>query len=107
MKLIVVSEVVKGVLIKYPETRNSDYYLYLKVLERTAELNGSPNPKNLTLEYFLCHAKELNFPYFETVRRTRQKIQESIPELKAVPAVEKVRAEKEKAFRQYARSELQ
>ncbi len=106
-KLITIANLVKDILTDIPETRNSDYYLYLKVLERTAEINGAPKPKDLTVSYFLRNAKKLKFPYFETVRRARQKIQEEIPELKSVPCVAKVKAEKEKAFREFARGELE
>ena len=106
-KLITISNLVKDILIDVPETRNSDYFLYLKVLERTAELNGSPKPKDLTVSYFLCNAKKLKFPYFETVRRARQKVQEENPELKSVPEVARVKAAKEKVFREFARGELE
>lgn len=106
-KLITIANLVKEILINVPETRNSDYYLYLKVLERTAEINGAPKPKDLTVSFFLRNAKRLKFPYFETVRRARQKVQEDNPELKSVPAVAKVKAEKEKAFRDFARGELE
>ena len=106
-KLITIANLVKDILIDVPETRNSDYFLYLNVLERTAKQNGTPEPKDLTVSYFLTNAKRLKFPYFETVRRARQKIQEDFPELKSVPAVAKVKAAKEEVFKQFARGELE
>lgn len=100
--LLRVSSVVKEVLTDIPETRNSDYFLYLKVLERFAAKQGAPNPKNLTVEYFFRNAKRLKFPYFETVRRTRQRIQERCPELQAKPEIREVREAKEEVFYNYA-----
>lgn len=100
--LLRVSSVVKEVLTDIPETRNSDYFLYLKVLERYAAEQGSPNPKDLTVAYFLCNAKKLKFPYFETVRRARQKIQERCPELQACTEIREVREAKEEVFYNYA-----
>ncbi|MBR3592175.1 MAG: hypothetical protein IKL46_04925 [Clostridia bacterium] len=101
--LIKVSHIVKEVLTDIPDTRNSDSYLYLKVLERVAAKQETPiNLKEMTVDYFLCNVKQLHFPYFETVRRARQKIQAEHPELKAKAEVEKVRAEKEEVFKAFA-----
>ena len=101
--LIRVSKIVKEVLTDIPDTRNSDSYLYLKLLERVAQTQETPiDLKEMTVEYFLSNVKQLHFPYFETVSRARRKVQEEHPELKAKAEVEKVRAEKEEVFKAFA-----
>ncbi len=97
--LMKVSKVVKEVLTDIPDTRNSDSYLYLKVLERFA---GGRDLNTITVPYFLCNIKKLKFPYFETVKRARQKIQERHPELQACSEVKEVREAKEEVFYNYA-----
>lgn len=47
--------------------------------------------------------KEYNMPAFETVRRTRQKIQHDNPELSGCDDVEAKRMVNEEMFRDYAR----
>ncbi len=102
-KLLRTSNLVKDILTEIPATRNSDSLLYLKVIERIAAQSDQPiDLTQLTVPYFLCNIKKLNFPYFETVRRTRQKVQEQHPELKSSAEVEAVKAEKEKVYRAYA-----
>lgn len=97
------SKLVKAVLTDIPATRNSDSYLYLKVLERVAGTTEI-DLKGMTVPYFLCNIKKLNFPYFETVRRARQKMQRRYPELKAVDEIEAARAENETEYRAFALS---
>ena len=97
-----VSHIVKAILEEDKQTRNSDSYLYLKVLDHYA------NQKNIHLSampvpYFLANINDLGFPGFETVRRSRQKIQATHPELSACAEVEAMRFVNEKAFREYAR----
>ena len=102
-KLLKTSNLVKEILTEIPATRNSDSLLYLKVIERIATLSDQPiDLTQLSVPYFLCNIKKLNFPYFETVRRARQKVQENHPELKSSAEVEAVKVQKEKAFRAYA-----
>lgn len=103
--LLKISNLVKEILTDIPDTRNSDSYLYLKVLERVAEKSETPlDLKKISVPYFLCNVKKLNCPYFETVSRTRRKIQEHHPELQGKPEVETVRNTKEKVFKGYALS---
>lgn len=102
-KLLRTSNLVKEILTEIPATRNSDSLLYLKVIERIATQSDQPiDLTQISVPYFLCNIKRLNFPYFETVRRARQKVQENHPELKSSVEVEAVKAQKEKAFRAYA-----
>lgn len=97
------SKIVKHILNTDPHTRNSDSFLYLKVLEYIADQKGLLFPA-MTVQYFLTNLSDLPFPAFETVRRTRQKLQADYPELSANTAVKAMRAEKEKEYLNYARS---
>ena len=83
------------------QCRNSDSYLYLKVLSVVAKKKGI-NLYELTVPVFLLTMGNNGFPGFETVRRTRQKIQQHRPDLAACDAVEGFRAENDTAFRAYA-----
>lgn len=93
---------VKSILETDTQARNSDSFLYLKVLQHIADekdiwLNG------LTVPDFLMSMNLFGFPGFETIRRTRQKIQEKFPELSANDTVQGFREENEKDFRDFAR----
>lgn len=92
------AKIVKEVLTDYPETRNSDMALYLEVCRKV-------NPEALTLPFWsvVSALKLYKLPNFETVRRTRQKIQASCPELSGNEEVTAGRAAMEEVFREYAR----
>ena len=98
------TELVMDLLEQNEQCRNSDSYLYLKVLSVVARQNGI-NLYELPVPVFLLTMKDSGFPGFETVRRTRQKIQQHHPELAACEAVEGFRAENEAAYRAFARGE--
>lgn len=89
---------VKRILEEIPETRNSDMFLYSRVC---IELNDAV--MCLPFGFVLLSMKELKLPGFETVRRSRQKVQEECPWLAACKSVSDVRAENEMAFREFAR----
>lgn len=97
-----ITQIVKAVLENYPQTRNSDSFLYLKVLQIIGRSKGI-NTNNMTVEEFLLYQHKLGLPGFETVRRTRQKIQAANPELAACEKVNIMRLENEKEFRQFAK----
>lgn len=97
------SKIVKHILNTDPHTRNSDSFLYLKVLEYIADQKGLLFP-GMTVQYFLTNLSDLPFQNSETVRRTRQKLQAEYPELSANTDVKEMRAEKEKEYLNYARS---
>ena len=96
---------VKSILEQDKQCRNSDSFLYLKVLSVIGKQRGIDIEK-MSVPYFLVHLHGAGFPGFETVRRTRQKIQQHHPELAACEAVEGYRAENEADFRAYARGEV-
>ena len=92
---------VKSILEQDKQCRNSDSFLYLKVLSVIGQQKGIDIEK-MSVPYFLLNLHGAGLPGFETVRRTRQKIQQHHPELAASEAVEGFRAENEQVFRAYA-----
>lgn len=92
---------VKAILEQDKQCRNSDSFLYLKVLFSVAKQKGIDLEK-MTVPYFLINLHGAGLPPFESVRRARQKIQQHHPELAACEAVEGFRAENETQFRAYA-----
>lgn len=100
-RLKTTAALVKSVLENDPKSRNSDCILYLNVLKICGERNGI-DVKTMTVSDFLLQLKENGFPPFESVRRTRQKIQAEYPELKSKPEIQAIRAEQEKEYRAFA-----
>ena len=98
------TELVKAILQKDKQARSSDSYLYLKVISHTADQIGV-NLHGLSVPMFLLNGAGMGFVGFETVRRARQKIQATYPELAACEAVEGFRLENEAEFRAFARGE--
>ena len=96
---------VKSILEQDKQCRNSDSYLYLKVLSVVGKQKGIDIEK-MPVTYFLLNLHGAGFPGFETVRRTRQKLQQHHPELAACETVENFRVENETQYRAYARSEV-
>lgn len=71
------NEIVKKVLTTSKEARDDDFKVIGYVIK---ELN--PKAMKLTLGQALWNHAELDLPSFETIRRTRQKIQHDHPELR-------------------------
>lgn len=99
------TELVYLILDHYPQTRNCDGLLWLKVLESQAHEKGQ-DLRLLSVPAFLPNIRELGYSPFESVRRTRQKLQATYPHLSASESVEGFRAQNEKEFRAYARGEV-
>lgn len=89
---------VKTILEENEMTRNSDSILYMEVLKRL-----DIKLLDMTMYDFLNRMRELNAPPFESVRRTRQKVQAECPWLAACPKVKEFRAENEETYREFAR----
>lgn len=89
-----VKKIVKNILIEYPQTRNSDNLLYLTVIETIGKGNIEK-----PISEILLNLEELGLPCFETVRRTRQKLQAEFPELQACDIVQDFRTAREEEFR--------
>lgn len=96
------SNLVKETLIRNPQARNSDNYLYYIICK--AKLAGSGiDISKISFQDGLLHRNDYGLPAFETVRRTRQKVQQSFPELAGDADVEAMRVIREETFRDYAR----
>lgn len=102
-ELKTISALVKAILQKDKPSRNSDSILYLKVLNEVCKEKGI-DISGLTVPSLLLYGKQLGLPVFETVRRTRQKIQAEFPELSANVEVQEFRTANEIAYRDFARS---
>ena len=100
-ELKTVTKLVKAILEEDKRSRNSDSFLYLKVLEHIADQKDI-NLYKISVPVFLCSMNSYGFPPFESVRRTRQKIQEQCPHLAACDKVEAMRDEKEAEFWAFA-----
>lgn len=96
------TELVREVLQRHPKARNSDNELYYWVCAIIGHRNGIDVHK-MSMPMFFLHLHECGFPQFETVRRTRQKLQATYPELSGSAEVTEQRKEHEEAFREYAR----
>ena len=101
-KLMQTTKLVKSILEKDTKARNSDNYLYYRILAMVANEQGI-NINDISIPEFLLSMADYGFPPFETVRRTRQKAQEKHPELCASDSVQIARDELEQDFRDYAR----
>ena len=94
------TELVKHILETVPETRNSDTLLYYRVCDAV-----DSQSLGLSFGYVLLSMNNLKLPGFETVRRSRQKIQQQYPELSGDKVKEK-RKENEQIFKEYALGEV-
>ncbi len=94
-----VHNIVKDILTKDEQARNSDNYLYTKVVER---LNANALEK--PFEEVMINLNNMGLPCFETVRRSRCKIQAKYPELQSCDKVHSLRSINEEIMKEYARS---
>jgi hypothetical protein len=95
---------VKSILEKDEVARNSDSFLYLVVIHTIADQKKGevPPPSKITVTDFLLNMSRWGFPPFESVRRTRQKIQAILPELGCSPAARRRRSKGVVAYTNYA-----
>ena len=100
------TKLVRTILEENPQTRNSDSFLYFKVLQYRANRTGV-DLRDISVASFLLGMDAFGFPGFETVRRTRQKLQATHPELAALESVQIARMENEKVFRGYSLEHLE
>ena len=99
-----ITGVVKVILAANEKARNSDSFLYLRVLEYYGCINGI-DVRSMTVPTFLLHMQDYGLPKFESVRRARQKAQAKYPELAACDRVQEKRMETEREFRAFALEE--
>jgi len=89
---------VRAVLQENEDARNDDMVLYLALCNLYLKDAG-----NMPLAQILLNHKELGLPSFESVGRTRRKLQEKYPELLGSTRVQRLRTAGEKAYRRYAK----
>ena len=94
-----IQDMVKTVLISDADTRDDDMKLYLSVCDYCL-----PKVNMLPFERVMKEYRSLGIPCFESVRRTRQKLQADYPELSGTRRTKELRATQEKIYRQYAKS---
>ena len=97
-ELMTTTNIVKDLLEKIPATRNNDDYLYLKACEKV-----NKKACKLPFDMVILNRKQYGLPAFETVRRSRQKMQADFPEFAGCEAVESHRMMNEEVFRDFAR----
>ena len=96
------TKIVNAILESERRARNSDAFLYLRVLETIAEENGM-HLDEITVSDFLLNLHGSAFPPYISVGRARRKLQEKRPDLAPSEAVAEYRAENEQIVRQYAK----
>lgn len=94
---------VKKILEEDKHARNSDSILYLRVLNHVAEREGINLGEVSVIQFLLRADKCKCFPIFETVRRSRQKLQQHHPELASCEEVQEARMENEAEYRAFAK----
>lgn len=71
------TDIVKQVLIDHKDARDDDFRVIGWVIKQAkSEVMSMP------FSYVLWNSKNLGLPSFETIRRTRQKVQHDCPELR-------------------------
>lgn len=97
-----VTSVVQHIMENNERARNDDDFLHLKVLELYGDAKGV-DIHIMPVTKFLRDRTFYRFPPFESVRRTRQKVQEKNPWLKANANTQEHRKANEQTYRDYAR----
>lgn len=98
MKLKNIKALVEHILKNVPATRSSDMRLYYEVCSC-----ANPGALEECFGDVIMNLDSLNLPPFESVRRSRQKVQAEHPELAADDVVQVFRAENEQEYRDFAR----
>lgn len=89
---------VRAILEKDEEARNDDMVLYLKVCNGYLKDTGAMPFAEVMSQY-----RYLGLPSFESVGRTRRKLQAAHPELLGSVRIQKLRAKQERHYRRYAK----
>lgn len=94
-----VEPIVKKVLTEKPYTREDDFVLVYEVYKEFL-----PNIDDFNFRDIMLNHKEYELPYFESVRRTRPKLQNKFPELLPSESVQQGRKLEEADYKSYALS---
>ena len=92
-RLYDVSKETEALLEAHPDTRDSDDVLYFRFIR-------SIKP-DLTIHDVFMNRENFGLPPYESVRRTRQKIQEKRPELRGSKRVQQLRKEREEEYLEF------
>jgi hypothetical protein len=95
-KLYETKALVKQVLEENERTRNSDNELYVEICYRV-----NPSVMRLPFEDVIGNLASFGLPPFESVRRSRQKLQEERPDLRPCDEVALFRAENEMFYEEF------
>ena len=101
-KLETVENRVLAVLKEPPEARNDDMKLYLLISK--ACIYATYGIADFSFEDVMSNYKAYGIPCFESIRRTRQKIQAKYPELGWSPEVRRARHKMQRVYSDYAKS---
>ena len=93
-----IEDKVKAILQKNEDARNDDMTLYLIVCNTYLKGAGAMPFAEVMEQY-----KYLGLPSFESVGRTRRKLQAEHPELLGSVRIQKLRAKREQDYRRYAK----
>lgn len=99
MRLNYVESIVRKILTDFPRTRDDDDELYVKVCETL-----NPNITYMTFSYVMRSRSSFGLPIFESVRRTRQKLQEENEYLRGTLSTQEKREKHRQEYLEYARS---
>lgn len=91
-----IASIVEDSLRQNPKTRNSDAELYIDVCTKI-----NPDVAYLGFLYVFNNRNDLGIPNYESVRRSRQKLQHDNPDLRADESVTDARYEAWKEVRSY------
>ena len=80
-----VTEVVRNVLTDHKETRDSDFKLICWVYQTI-----KPDVMSMPFSKVMWNHKDYDLPSFETIRRTRQKLQHDCPDLRGEMYVKRI-----------------
>lgn len=99
MELKSIKELVEETLKSVEMARGDDDLLYYLILEILCEKPLS----EMTAKEFFINRKKYGLPSFESVRRSRQKVQEQNPWLKPADNIQNGRNKQEEKYLQFAR----
>jgi hypothetical protein len=100
MNLKKIQDIVEYQLAKSEEAKGDDNVLYVKVLEYMM-----PNLLHMPFGVVMKELKNYSVPSLESVGRARRKLQAEKPWLKPSEEVQKLRADNEQKYLEYARME--
>lgn len=99
--LSTIKALVQSILERDEKARDNDSYLYFCVINNIAQSTNIDLSK-ISVTAFLLNINALNFPPFESVRRSRQKVQAECPWLAPSREVAELRAENEEIYKAFA-----